>query len=138
MLLNLVMADREHLLANPRYHEVAERLKDDPLYTRIWQTARGRARCVEERYALNELPFALEPKFITYERDPDRTYDFPGEERIPYGTQLVLVCKFPSILDAQNEVVELFTTDPELELADDELLTLAEIAGDSEHLSRIV
>lgn len=124
------MSDRELLRANPRYAEVAQLLQGDPLYTKIWQLARERASCVEERYLLNEMPFAFEPRYVTYYRNPDRDWDYPGEEAIKYGRQLLLVCKFPSQLVGENEVVQMFTDDRMLNLSDDELLRLVEIATD--------
>lgn len=132
------MADREHLLGNPRYTEVATQLRGDPLFSKIWQVARARARCVEESYPLNELAFAFEPRYVTFERDPSRTYDFPGEDLIKYGTQILLVCKFPSMLAGENEVVELYTDDDDLKLSDDELLCLVEIATGSEEEHRYI
>lgn len=138
MLFNVYMADTEHMIANPRYHEVAEQLRGDPLYSRIWQSARSRASCVEERYELDELSFAFEPKYITYERNPERTEDYPNEDSIRYGTQLVLVCKFPSMLAGENEVVEMMSDDLGLRLVDDELATLAKIAIDSEDQHRLI
>ncbi len=134
------MADREYLRGNPRYSEVIDRLSGDPLYTRIWQEASARVKYVDEDNLFEELPFAFEPKFVTTERDPKRTFDYPQryEQTIRYGTHLILVCKFPSILAFENEVVELYTDDDGLDLRDDELLTLTEIAVDSVHEYRLI